>query len=433
MTKSTFYCHHQAMCTSIESVAKRSMEEAVKHVLEVNNVAEFPSRIAVTVDGTWMKRGFSSLYGVVFVVSWQTGQVVDFHVMSKHCSRCRHWKARRRTEAISQEEYAAWRAEHDPSCDVNTHASAPAMETEGVCELFRRSQSHGLLYTSYIGDGDSKGYQAVVADKPHGDVEIVKEECVGHVAKRLGKALRDLKKTKTVLSDGKLLGGKGRLTDQMCDKLQNYYALAIKNGQKQPGDPVTNMAKLIWASLMHCVSTDDHPQHQFCPSDEQSFCGWQQWKAGRCESYKHHDSLPQAVYEAIKPTYIRLADRPLLERCCRGATQNQNESLNGLVWQYCPKTSFCGLDTVKAAVGLAVLKFNHGAEMLKMVLDEMGCLDLPVTTDGLQKADEERLYFAKRKHSSEEKDARKQRRRHRKGLEEDTLEAEGTTSEAGSF
>ena len=43
--------------------------------------------------------------------------------------------------------------------------------------------------------------------------------------------LRELKrklKGKT-LSDGKVLGGKSRLTDKIIDKIQNYYGEAIRN------------------------------------------------------------------------------------------------------------------------------------------------------------------------------------------------------------
>ena len=44
--------------------------------------------IAVTCDGTWSKRGFTAMYGVVAVIAWETGQVLDFEIMSKRCSAC---------------------------------------------------------------------------------------------------------------------------------------------------------------------------------------------------------------------------------------------------------------------------------------------------------------------------------------------------------
>ena len=38
---------------------------------------------AVSFDGTWAKRGCTSLTGVVFVISVDTGEVLDYHVLPK--------------------------------------------------------------------------------------------------------------------------------------------------------------------------------------------------------------------------------------------------------------------------------------------------------------------------------------------------------------
>ena len=72
------------------------------------------------------------------------------------------------------------------------------MEVEAACILFNRSiDRHGLRYTIFVGDGDSKAYDTVVATRPYGNIRIQKEECMNHVAKRLGSALRKLKKKLT--------------------------------------------------------------------------------------------------------------------------------------------------------------------------------------------------------------------------------------------
>ena len=118
------------------------------------------------------------------------------------------------------------------------------METEAAVKLWKRSEeTNGLKYVYYIGDGDRKGFDAVTADKPYGDIAVEKEECIGHVQKRLGKALRDLKKKqgKDKLSDGKPLCGKGRLTEKYMDRLQNYYGMAVPSNV---GD-LQGMAKAI--------------------------------------------------------------------------------------------------------------------------------------------------------------------------------------------
>ncbi|GFU73522.1 uncharacterized protein TNCV_989581 [Trichonephila clavipes] len=47
------------------------------------------SNIAVAVDGTWHKRGYSSLNGVVCATSVENGKVIDFEALTKYCSSCK--------------------------------------------------------------------------------------------------------------------------------------------------------------------------------------------------------------------------------------------------------------------------------------------------------------------------------------------------------
>jgi len=47
-----------------------------------------PCDITVTFDGTWSKLGFTALYGVVVVISLDTGRVLDTHVLCKYCTKC---------------------------------------------------------------------------------------------------------------------------------------------------------------------------------------------------------------------------------------------------------------------------------------------------------------------------------------------------------
>ena len=113
------------------------------------------------------------------------------------------------------------------------------VDAPGITEESRR-----LRYTTYIGDGDSKGYHAVTAAQPYGaDAQVVKEECIGHVQKRLGTALRNLKKEKKgqKLSDGKTIGGLGRLTDKLIDPLQT----ALRNGDSQQLN-FLNLCSSLW-------------------------------------------------------------------------------------------------------------------------------------------------------------------------------------------
>ena len=71
------------------------------------------------------------------------------------------------------------------------------MEAEGGRCLYGRSLGeHKLRYIPLVGDGDSKSYAEVKKLAPNGEaVFIPKEDCIGHVTKRMGTALRKLQTT----------------------------------------------------------------------------------------------------------------------------------------------------------------------------------------------------------------------------------------------
>ncbi|GFU79845.1 uncharacterized protein TNCV_4313511 [Trichonephila clavipes] len=140
--------------------------------------------------------------------------------MSSFCKGCDSWKRRKGSPT-----YKKWKILHVKECLKNHNGSAGMMETVGMVRIFQRSLSHrSVRYTSYIGDGDSKTFSSITASNPYGeDITVSKIECVGHVQKRMGTRLRKLKQMSSKLSDGKSIGGKGRLTDRMIDLITTYY------------------------------------------------------------------------------------------------------------------------------------------------------------------------------------------------------------------
>ena len=59
--------------------------------------------------------------------------------------------------------------------------------------------------------------------------QVQKLDCIGHVQKRMGTHLRELRKKEKKLKDGKSVkGSKHRLTDKAIDKLHCYYGNAIR-------------------------------------------------------------------------------------------------------------------------------------------------------------------------------------------------------------
>ena len=60
------------------------MSEAVSELRDKDNL-DAVLDIGVSVDGTWQKRGFTSINGAVVAISLNSGKVVDVDAMSRFC------------------------------------------------------------------------------------------------------------------------------------------------------------------------------------------------------------------------------------------------------------------------------------------------------------------------------------------------------------
>ncbi|GFW76190.1 uncharacterized protein TNCV_3800251 [Trichonephila clavipes] len=121
------------------------------------------------------------------------------------------------------------------------------------------------------------------------DIDKKKEECINHVSKRLGTALR--------------------------------------------------------STVKDCRAQDAKPRHSKCPAGENSWCFYQSAMTANGEKANNHKlnvgtPINEKFLTKILPIYQRLASNELLERCIRCGTQNANESLHSMIWAKCPKEIF---------------------------------------------------------------------------------------------
>lgn len=68
-----------------------------------------------------------------------------------------------------------------------------------------------------------------------------------------------------------------------------------------------------------------------------------------------------AVMQEILPTFEALWDENLLQSVLEALSQNNNETLNHLVWDIRPEENFAGPETVETACALAFCLFSGGA------------------------------------------------------------------------
>ena len=411
MNENSYRDHVAAVRKAAETVAKNSMNSAaeeVKHFYEPERDGVY--NIGVSGDGTWRRRGYSSAYGVVTVISTVTGKALDAEVMSKECRECMVWRDKEGTN-----EFHEWWEGHQHICQANHFGSSGSMDASGMVSIFQRSvERHSVRYTEFLGDGDSKAHNLLVEQAVYGNEQVQKLECVGHVQKRMGSRLQSLKRRmgQTRLEDGKTIGGTGRLSKSTIDKLQVYYGKAIRNNSHD----IQAMVNAVMAIWHHKHSTNDNPDHDLCPPGEHSWCGFQRDVARGTSEYEHNNPLPEAVANAILPIFESLSDEELLARCLHGGTQNQNEAINALIWQRATKETHSGLAVVELATFLAVSHFNDGSEALSLILQELRINPGVHCKKAIKKLDHNRLRHSRRKSTPGVKRRRKTAQTFEKGL-----------------
>ncbi|XP_013404174.1 uncharacterized protein LOC106169300 [Lingula anatina] len=423
--------HSQALGDHARETAQESMNSAalrVKQVLRGSDVD--PGEIVdcgVTIDGSWQTRNLSK-HGFVAAISVDTGEILDVHYMCTTCRTCDNFQKLPHTTA----EEVEFQLKHFEECPRNHEGSAQAMEAEGASVLYSRSMElYGLRYNPFVGDGDSSAFRRVQQEQPYGpDIEIRKEECIGHIQKRMGTRLRRLvARNKGVkLSDGKGLQGAGRLTMTRIDSMQTFYGLAIR---RNIGN-LDGMVRETQAITRHYSELADH---SYCPEGESSWCKFQQDKA--CGTTTHREvekPLPPAVIEVVQPIINELADPVLLAGCLRGLTQNQNESFHSTVWTMVPKDSYQSSNAVTLGLYMAVMYFNDGlCSSNEKLFHSAGIEFNKLTKNCFVKLDRIRISTCSKREDTADKENRRGRKRQKLQQLDAFRKVEGDTYKSGEF
>ena len=172
---------------SAKEVADKIMKEAALELRSNNNSNDELGIVdtGVSVDGTWQKRGFTSLNGAVAAISTDTGRILNVEVMTRYCQGCINIMKYK----DDLELYEHLQKEH--TCKINHEGYAGKMELVGVQRIFSRStETRKLRYLAYYGDGDSKSFTTV---ENVYSPKVVTQKSIGHVRKRVGTHLRNSK------------------------------------------------------------------------------------------------------------------------------------------------------------------------------------------------------------------------------------------------
>jgi len=113
---------------SCRKISEISMNKAAKEeknlTIAANNYLN-PSSVGVSSDGSWMKRGFTSLHGIVGVIGLKSGKVLDCVIKSACCKSCEYWESKAGEEPEAYDEYVN---NHYPVCNANYEGTSGGTE-----------------------------------------------------------------------------------------------------------------------------------------------------------------------------------------------------------------------------------------------------------------------------------------------------------------
>ena len=344
--------------TTVENACQTSMSAAANELhLRVDAIPSPVSNcinIAVNFDSSWKTRGFYSNLGFGSAISATTKKVLDYKLLNRICEKCNRWSDKRKEE--NPDAYKLWYESHKSNCHKNFSGSSQAMEPEAARIIWSRSvEKHQLCYSTFIGDGDSKSYRQVVNMDPYPLVAIHKEECLAHVSKRVKKSLCRIKKSTKAHAYVQ-----HRLPEPKAEYVSSNYSTVVLQHR---GKTSAQMAGGFDTLLSH-ISGD----HNSCPID--SWCRWKNTTTSQPipAATTNFTSLDIKKVQEVFATFAR-------EEFCRhltmGLTQNANESLHNIIWNFCPKAKYISPQSVRISTGIAVTSFNDGELSLYGLLSDL--------------------------------------------------------------
>ena len=82
------------------------------------------------------------------------------------------------------------------------------------------------------------------------------------------------------------------------------------------------------------------------PRTKDSWYKYQVDKIHGTNIYKEKPGLPSVIRDTIRPVFVFLSDDNLFQKFLHGKVQNNNKSLNSLIWKRCPKDVVVGRVTL---------------------------------------------------------------------------------------
>ena len=114
-----FHSNFDNMNIKLKTVSKEVAKESMKAAVEEKFTTESQedNMIIVSGDGTWRKRGYTSLQGFSSLIRHENGKVIDVALKQSFCRACEQHPEE------DTEEYREWSEKHQKVCSANHSGS----------------------------------------------------------------------------------------------------------------------------------------------------------------------------------------------------------------------------------------------------------------------------------------------------------------------
>ena len=381
-------------------------------------------RTVISFDGAYQMRtgksgGGFSRYCFAAAISVSTAKVITYGIASNSCKLCVEYQSRKRTGAISSDDYDALALKHEPVCTAkySDYASVQlesAIAPSIVCQALDR----GVVFSGIVTDGDNKTFEVLKKANLYEDlnVEMMEHmECLSHVAKRMKinlckrqeKILKDSRTSragakrfyqeklsmseKDVRKELKEYTGTLRrtnvpredwdsgaslpikhLSDSMAGQISSYYRIAVK---RNAGD-IDAIIESVNAIPLHLGATDSNAEenHRNCPKHPDSWCRYQRAKS-LGEVLPHHPNfLTQSVVDLIMEVFTSFGynSPEFVRKIGDGWTSNHNEALHSVLWSMVHKNEPVSFEIMELGSALAIIRYNEGYNGILKVFSSIG-------------------------------------------------------------
>ena len=232
------------------------------------------------------------------------------------------------------------------------------MEPEAAERIWGRSlEKNRLVYSVFVGDGDSKAFQHATRLDPYPLVKVRKEECLTHVAKRLKKNLKKIiPNTKTITYI------QHKLPEWKADYIAANYSTVILQNRGTTPDKLSRALHIL---LNHAAGN-----HSGCPTGENTWCRWN--KPSSSTTPATLTTFTPIDIQKVREVFNKFATTEFCSHLTLGLTQNSNESLHNMIWCLCPKNKHISPQSIRISTAIAVLSFNEGELSLFGMMYDLG-------------------------------------------------------------